>query len=417
MFVIIDGQTVGCSLGAHFHGPPFSAAAVSRKILMSAAGHKPSVSNDTSLLEARCGALLDALPDAVILINSEGVIVLANARAEELFGCARGELLRQPVEQLLPDRLRGHPAGSGKNHLPQWQWQPAAGELSGLRKDGTEFPAAISFRPWRIEDGEWSIGTIRDLTEQKHLEAQLKEKDAALEVANQELQAFSYSVSHDLRAPLRAMDGFAAILKKSLGPDVPEATGHALKRIQDNVAKMSKLIEGLLDFSSLTWLALTKKNVNPGELAQNVFNELTIAAPGQRVDCQISRLSACTADIALLRRVFANLLSNALKFTRDREPAVIRVGCRDENGERVYFVRDNGAGFDMEYSGKLFHVFQRLHSPSEFEGTGVGLAIVHRIIQRHGGRVWAEGQVDSGATFYFTLGESTDGNSAKCTNG
>jgi light-regulated signal transduction histidine kinase (bacteriophytochrome) len=282
-----------------------------------------------------------------------------------------------------------------------------------LRKDGSEFPAEISFRSLQTEDGAWSVGTIRDLTNQKRLEAELKEKSAALEAASQELQAFSYSVSHDLRAPLRAMDGFAAMLKKSLGPDVPEATGHALKRVQDNVKKMSKLIDGLLDFSSLTWIALTKNKINPGELAQNVFDELAASAPGRRVDCEISKLPGCTADIALLRRVFANLLSNALKFTRDRDPAEIRVGCHEENGERVYFVRDNGVGFDMEYSDKLFHVFQRLHSPSEYEGTGVGLAIVHRIIQRHGGRVWAEGQVDGGATFYFTLGESSHGNSAK----
>jgi light-regulated signal transduction histidine kinase (bacteriophytochrome) len=217
-----------------------------------------------------------------------------------------------------------------------------------------------------------------------------------------------------LRAPLRAMDGFAAILKKSLGPDVPKATDDALIRIQDNVKKMSRLIEGLLDFSGLTWAALTRKSVSPGELARNVFNELAPAASGRRVDCEISPLPGCTADIALLRRVFANLLSNALKFTRDRDPAVIRVGCSDQNGERVYFVRDNGAGFDMEYSDKLFQVFQRLHSPSEFEGTGVGLAIAHRIILRHGGRIWAESEVDRGATFYFTLGESTHGNSAKC---
>ena len=383
---------------------------------MSAAGHKPPVSNDTSLLEAKYSALLDALPDAVIVVNSAGLIVLANIRAGELFRCAPGELPRRPVEQLLPERLRSRSQKSGKNHSWSWQWEPVAAELAGLRQDGSEFPAEIIFKPWRTEDGEWFLGTIHDLAEQKHLEAQLKEKDAALESASQELQAFSYSVSHDLRAPLRALDGFAAMLKKSLGPEIPEATNHSLKRIQDNVAKMSKLIEGLLDFSSLTWIALTKKNLHPGDLAQSVFHELTMDAPDRRVDFQIGKLLPCTADVALLRRVFANLFSNALKFTRDREPTVIRVGCREENGERVYFVRDNGAGFDMEYSGKLFRVFQRLHSPSEFEGTGVGLAIVHRIVHRHGGRVWAEAQVDQGATFYFTLGEANNGNSAKCTN-
>jgi PAS domain S-box-containing protein len=407
MFVLADGRRSRCSPGAGFSGrfDLLVATDISPGLLfMSTMGHKLPISNDAAGLAARCGSLLDTLPDAVVIVDAEGCIVLANTRAEELFGHARRELLRQPVEVLWPERFRNGPA------------RPRSGELFGLRKDGSEFPAEINFSRWQTEDGAWSIGAIRDLTAKKSLEAQLKEKDAALEAASDELQAFSYSVSHDLRAPLRAMDGFAAMLKKSLGTDVPEATGHALKRIQNNVGKMSKLIDGLLDFSSLTWLALTKKNVNPGELAQNVFNELALAAPDRRVDCQISKQPGCTADIALLRRVFANLLSNALKFTRGRDPAVIRVGCRDENGERIYFVGDNGVGFDMEYSDKLFRVFQRLHSPSEFEGTGVGLAIVHRIIQRHGGRVWAEGQVDGGATFYFTLGESTHGNSAKCIN-
>jgi PAS domain S-box-containing protein len=408
---------VGCSPEVDFYRSFFSTTGVSRKILMSAAGHKLPASHVSDSIEDRYGALLESLSDAIVIVNPEGRIALVNAPTEELFGYARGELLGRPAEELLPERLRNRPAKPGKNPSAQrWQLPNANTELFGARKDGSEFPAEIRFSTLKTEDGTWSVGAIRDLTEQKRLEAQLKEKDAALEVASQELQAFSYSVSHDLRAPLRAMDGFASILKKSLGSNVPEATGHALKRIQDNVGKMSKLIEGLLDYSSLTWMALTKKNVNPGELAQNVFNEIIIAAPGRRVDCQISKLPACTADIALLRRVFANLFSNALKFTRDRDPAVIRVGCREENGEQVYFVRDNGVGFDMEYSGKLFHVFQRLHSPSEFEGTGVGLAIVHRIIHRHGGRVWAEGQVDEGATVYFTLGESTHGNSAKCTN-
>ncbi|HEY2081805.1 MAG TPA: ATP-binding protein [Verrucomicrobiae bacterium] len=367
---------------------------------MNAMGRKNSVS-DAGALETNYGALLDCLPDAVVIIDTEGCIVLANARAEELFGYARGELLRQPVDALFPARIQNSHAGNG--------------ERSGLRKNGSKFPIEIHFSPLQTEAGARSVAAIRDISARKQIEAELKEKSAALEAAGQELQAFSYSVSHDLRAPLRAMGGFAAILKKSLGPDVPKAADDALIRIQDNVKKMSRLIEGLLDFSGLTWVAVTRKSVNPGELAQNVFNELAHAASGdRRVDCEISQMPGCTADIALLRRVFTNLLSNALKFTRGRDPAVILVGCRDQNGERVYFVRDNGAGFDMEYSDKLFRVFQRLHSPSEFEGTGVGLAIAHRIILRHGGRIWAEGEVDRGATFYFTLGESTHGNSAKC---
>lgn len=258
--------------------------------------------------------------------------------------------------------------------------------------------------------GNKSSSEKHDITERKRLETELREKTAALEAANQEMQAFSHSISHDLRAPLRAMGSFASLLKKSLGPEISKDSQHALKRIEDNVAKMSQLIDGLLDYSSLSWIALTKKKLDPAELARSVFTELTISPRKQRVDFKVDALPECEADAALIRRVFTHLISNALKFTRDREPAVIHVGSRKENGE--YFVRDNGVGFDMEYSDKLFKVFQRLHSPADFEGTGIGLAIVQRVIQRHGGRVRAEGRVNDGAVFYFTLGDSGNGNSA-----
>lgn len=348
------------------------------------------------------------------MINSAGLIVLANSHAEKLFGYAHGKLAGQLMDVLLPERSRVTHAGRLEKCFAQSPERPveAGFELFGLRKDGSEFPSEIVLNPTRTEDGAWAICTIRDIASRNRIEEELKAKNAALEKANQELQAFSHSISHDLRAPLRAMDGFAGILKKSLGTGLSKETEHSLKRIQENVAKMSRLIDGLLDFSTLTWVAVTKKTVNPEEIAKNIFNELAKSANGRRVDFAVSKLPECKADVILLRQAFTNLLSNALKFTRNRDPAVIRVGCLEENGEPVYFVQDNGVGFDMEYAGKLFHVFQHLHSPSEFEGTGVGLAIVQRIIHRHGGRIWAEAQTDRGATFYFTLGEKNHGHSA-----
>jgi len=380
---------------------------------MSATGHKLPTAGEASLLQAKFGPVLDSVPDAIVMVNAQGCIVLANQRAEELFGYLPGELLGQSAEALLPERLRQAHAGHQENYFAR-PHQPPMGtglELFGLRKDGSEFPAEISLNPVQTEDGAWTMSAIRDITDQKRIQEELKAKNAAVETANQELQAFSYSISHDLRAPLRAMDGFAGMLKKSLGPNPSQETEHSLKRIKENVTRMSLLIDGLLDFSTLTWVALTKKAVNPGEIAQDVFTGLTVSASDRRVDFEVSKLPGCQADAMLLRQVFTHLLSNALKFTRDRDSAVIRLGCREENGEHVYFVRDNGAGFDMEYAGKLFRVFQRLHSPSEFEGTGVGLAIVQRIIQRHGGRIWAEAQTDRGATFYFTLGDTNHGHS------
>jgi PAS domain S-box-containing protein len=381
---------------------------------MSAIGNKAPNASAASLLEAKFGSLLESIPDAIVIADSKGSIALVNSQAEKMFGYSRAELLGKPTETLLPARFRDAHAAHRGDLLAKPRTRPldAPMEMCGARKDGTEFPVEINLSPVRIEEGAWVISAIRDITDRKRIQEELKEKNTVVETANQELQAFSYSISHDLRAPLRAMNGFAAMLKKSLGANLTKETEHPINRIQENVTRMSKLIDGLLDFSALTWMAMTRKTVDPAELARKVFDELNPPASGRRVDFEIGKLPACKADAVLLRQAFSNLLSNALKFTRDRDPAVIRLGCRHENGEHVYFVEDNGAGFDMEYAGKLFRVFQRLHSPSDFEGTGVGLAIVQRIVQRHGGRIWAEAQVDRGATFYFTLGESTHGNSA-----
>ena len=360
------------------------------------------------VLEVRFGNLLDSTPDGMLMVDLTGRIVLANRHAEKLFGYGAGEVRGLLVEALIPERFRsahvGHRAGYAGH--PRTRPMGAGMELYGVRKDGTEFPAEISLSPFKTEEGTLVISAIRDITERKRVERELQEKNAALESANQELEAFSYSISHDLRAPLRAMAGFARILEKQFaGQPSPEAQ-QAIQRIRDNAAKMSQLIDGLLDFSSLSWMPLTKKKVAPTAIARAVFEELHPEIASRRVEMEIAKLPACEADAKLLRQVFANLLSNALKYTRDRDPAVVKVGWREENGAGFYFVQDNGAGFDMEYAGKLFRVFQRLHSSDEFEGTGVGLAIVQRIIHRHGGRVWARGQVDRGATFCFTLGDS-----------
>ena len=240
------------------------------------------------------------------------------------------------------------------------------------------------------------------------LEKRVDERTAALEAANKELEAFSYSVSHDLRAPLRAIDNFAKILAEDFSAVLPGEAQDLLNRIVKSAGKMSKMIEDLLRLARLGGQPLVKRRLNLASMVREVFDELRVQEPGRRVELQLDELPDCVADPALLKQDVVNLLSNAFKFTRGKEPARIHAGCRREKGERVYFVRDNGAGFDMEHARSLFGVFQRLHGEMEFEGTGVGLSIVQRIIHRHGGRIWAEAEVNKGATFYFTLPETRE---------
>jgi len=248
------------------------------------------------------------------------------------------------------------------------------------------------------------VAKVRD--SQHLLEQRVQERTSQLEVANKELESFSYSVSHDLRAPLRAIDGFSRILKEDYAEPIPDEAHRYLDLIRSNAKQMGRLVDDLLNFSRLGRQSLQKQAVHPADLARQVFDELRSEQQGRSVKISIGELPVVQADPSLLKQVYVNLLSNALKYTRVREEATIDVGSIRANGnggETVYYVRDNGAGFDMQYANKLFGVFQRLHLAEEFEGTGVGLAIVQRIIHRHGGRVWAEAAVGKGATFSFTL--------------
>jgi len=277
---------------------------------------------------------------------------------------------------------------------------------------------------------EW-VGTCEDITERKialgeirrlndELERRVIERTVEWQAANKELEAFSYSVAHDLRAPLRAIAGFSQILTDEYAPQLPQQARHYLEVVANNASQMGKLIDGLLAFSRLERQILRKESIAPAELAREALEELGEEQKNRALEIHIGTLPSCLGDRLLLKQVFVNLLSNALKFTRGREDARIEVGATNleqmkepQTGARrtggadraVYYVRDNGAGFDMRHAGKLFRVFQRLHGPEEFEGTGVGLANVQRIVQRHGGIVWAEGASGFGATFYFTLGE------------
>ena len=249
-----------------------------------------------------------------------------------------------------------------------------------------------------------ALARVRLLGDLRRLTADLLDRTQELTAANGELEAFSYSVSHDLRAPLRAMDGYSRILLEEFAAGLDAEAREYLGGIRANAQRMGVLIDDLLAFARLGRQPVSRRPVAPAEVARQALRELRHEQDGRQVRVAVSELPACSADPAMLKQVYANLLSNALKYTRLREVAVVAVGSEERGGETVYFVRDNGAGFDMRYAGKLFGVFQRLHRSEEYEGTGVGLATVQRIVHRHGGRVWAEAEPDKGATFFFTLG-------------
>ena len=256
----------------------------------------------------------------------------------------------------------------------------------------------------------FNLMTAQIRESQHDLEQKIKERTAELEASNKELESFSYSVSHDLRAPLRAVDGFSRILVEEHSQNLDADALRVLDVIRTNTKQMGRLIDDLLAFSRLGRKPIERSALNMEELARDVSAQISAAVPEPTPQFEVGRLQPAHGDAALLRQVFVNLLSNAAKYSKGKDAPLIQLNCERQNGENIYWVKDNGVGFDMRYSDKLFGVFQRLHGPEEFEGTGVGLAIVQRIIHRHGGRVWAEGEVNKGATFYFTLPREHESN-------
>jgi PAS domain S-box-containing protein len=342
--------------------------------------------------------LLEVMPDAMVIVGEDWRIALFNGRAERLFGYTLDELYGQLLEILIPERFQPrHPTHCASYILDAWpRLMGAWVDLTGRRKDGSEFPAEISLSPMDTERGRLIIAAIRDVTARRAVEN-------ALKVANRELEAFSYSVAHNLRAPLRGMSGFAQMLLDNYRNRLDADARNYLGEILSNARQMSELIDALLSLARVAWGKLRRERVDLTAIVRASASQLTADEPRRSVTVEVADGLWVNADPDLARIVVDNLLGNAWKFTLHAVAPRIEVGVTGDGERRALFVRDNGAGFDMAFADKLFVPFQRLHAVSEFPGTGIGLASVQRILHRHGGEIWAEGRIDHGSTFYFTF--------------
>jgi PAS domain S-box-containing protein len=380
-------DTIGSGLAHAPHNPP----------LLDALMHDENVHQ-----------LLDSRGDyAIFMLDTDGNVVSWNKGAEQIKGYSRDEIVGKhfSVFYTAKDRARGKPERDLSAATSEGRFE---GEAQRVRKDGSEFWGNIVLSAVRDEAGVIAgfVKVTRDLTERRGAERRAIADAQALKAVNAELESFTYSVSHDLRAPIRQIQGFSKILAEHLGERADSETAHLLRRIDEGSQQMGRLVDDLLHLAQIGQQAAKVRSTALDSLVDEVVTNMRAEITDRDIEWRIGTLPTVVCDPGLMRIVFTNLLSNAVKYTRPRERAVIEVGKTVKDGQLVIYVRDNGVGFDMKYSDKLFGVFQRLHRVDEFEGAGVGLATVQRIIRKHGGTIWANAALDEGATFSFTLGRT-----------
>jgi PAS domain S-box-containing protein len=361
--------------------------------------------------EAKYRGVIDAAPDAIVIVTRAGIIDLVNRQAELLFGYGRDELLGQPVETLIPDRFRAHHGGHRAHYAAHPQTRPMGMglDLYGRHRDGGEFPVEISLSPMWPE-GEFLVtAVIRDVSERKRTEQQLRQtadllarQTSELARSNEELERFAYVASHDLQEPLRMVASYTQLLARryrgKLDEDADEFIGYAV----NGANRMQQLIRDLLEYSRVGTRGGAFAPVACGEIVEQVLGDLAAAIEETGATVVAGALPTVRGDRSQLRQLFQNLVENALKY-RSAAPPVVSIAASPEGETWHFTVRDNGIGIAPEYAERIFVIFQRLHTQAEYPGTGIGLAVCQRIVERHGGRIWVESAAGEGATFHFTL--------------
>jgi PAS domain S-box-containing protein len=352
--------------------------------------------------------MMDSRGDyAIFMLDAKGRVASWNKGAHHIKGYARDEILGEDfsVFYTAEDRASGKPQRDLGAAARDGRFEE---EALRVRKDGSRFWGNVVLTAVRDRTNTLAgfVKVTRDLTERRGAQERAVADDQALKAVNAELEAFTYSVSHDLRAPIRQIEGFSKILSEHLRSHVDPQVAYYLQRIEEGSQHMGQLVNDLLDLSQIGRKQASPRLISLDALVTQVLGNVRAEITDRDIDWRIASFPSVVCDPGLIHIVLTNLLSNAVKYTRPRKKAVIEIGQMAADGQLVIYVRDNGVGFNMKYADKLFGVFQRLHRTEEFEGAGVGLAIVQRIIRKHNGRVWAESTVNGGATFFFTLGSN-----------